>query len=117
MGIKIFVLFNQKTLDGMSRLIHIEVINKGDTQMTHTNIGRTVEIGAGSEMTKGTVVAEHIKTVRGRERTFFTIRRSDGFFLEQDARYTNFAWEFVPANEALAELCLDEAIDARLGLK
>ena len=85
--------------------------------MTHSNIGRIVEIGAGSSMTKGTVIAEQIKTVRGRARTFLTIRRQDGSCFEQDGRWTSFAMEFMTPAEASADLNLDEAINARLGLK
>lgn len=85
--------------------------------MTHSNINRIVEIGSGPTITKGTVIAEHTKVVRGRERTFLTIRRQDGSCFEQDARRASFTWELIPPNEAIADMYLDEAIDAKLGLK
>ncbi len=84
---------------------------------THSNIGRIVEIGSGPTMTKGTVIAENIKTVRGRECTFLTIRRQDGSCFDQDARRTSFSWDFMSPAEACADANLDEAINARLGLK
>jgi hypothetical protein len=87
------------------------------TNTPHSNIGRIVEIGFGPAMKKGTVIAEQIKAVRGRERTFLTIRLPDGTCFEQDGRHTSFAWDFVPPSEAIAEMCLDQAINSRLGLK
>lgn len=85
--------------------------------MTHININRTVEIGTGPALTKGTIIAEQVKKVRGRDRTIFTIQRHDGTCFEQDARHTRFAMEFMSPAEALADLSLDEAINERLGLK
>jgi len=85
--------------------------------MTHSNINRAVEIGVGSAMKKGTVIAEQSKLVRGRQRTFFSIRLADGSCIEQDARRTQFSWEFLSPGEALSDLYLDEAINSRLNLK
>ena len=93
---------------------------QGDTEMTnttHSNIGRIVEIGFGPTMTKGTVIAEQTKMVRGRERKYLTIQRQDGSCFEKDARHASFAMEFMSPSEAFADLNLDEAINARLGLK